>query len=113
MTIRQTSANAPNAVARCQASKKKIRVGNLDGFFQVSAIEETKANMLSFAEIEDKFNIMYVRGRSFMVNMSKQDIVFEWKNKLYAAEWRAEDIMLDMVINVLAMSFYGIADTLL
>jgi hypothetical protein len=88
-------------------------VGNLDGFFQVSAIEETKANMLSFAEIEDKFNIMYVRGRSFMVNMSKQDIVFEWKNKLYAAEWRAEDIMLDMVINVLAMSFYGIADTLL
>jgi hypothetical protein len=48
-----------------------------------------------------------------MVNMSKQDIVFEWKNKLYAAEWRAEDILLDMVINVLAMSFYGIADTLL
>jgi hypothetical protein len=91
----------PMLLQDVKPAKKKIRVGNLDGFFQVSAIEETKANMLSFAEIEDKFNIMYVRGRSFMVNMSKQDIVFEWKNKLYAAEWRAEDIMLDMVINVM------------
>jgi hypothetical protein len=43
------------------------KVGMLDSFFQVYASENNKANVLSFAEVEDKYNISYVRGESFMV----------------------------------------------
>jgi hypothetical protein len=71
------------------------KVGLLDGFFQVYVSENTKANVLSFAEVEDRYDISYVRGESFTVHMPSQDIVFERRNKLYVAEWceeRAEEV---------------------
>jgi hypothetical protein len=53
------------------------KVGMLDGFFQVYASEETKANVLSFADVEDKYEITYVRGQMFTVHMPGEDVVFE------------------------------------
>jgi hypothetical protein len=66
------------------------KVGLLDGFFQVYVSENTKANVLSFAEVEDRYDISYVRGESFTVHMPSQDVVFERRNKLYIAEWCEE-----------------------
>jgi hypothetical protein len=45
-------------------------VGYLDGFFEVYASEHTKANILSFADIEDLYEIKYTRGDAFVVHMS-------------------------------------------
>ncbi len=39
--------------------------GVLDGFFPVYASEKTKANVLSFAEVEDLYDIMYICKRAF------------------------------------------------
>jgi uncharacterized protein (UPF0212 family) len=66
------------------------KVGMLDGFFQVYASEQTKANVLSFADVEDKCEITYVRGQKFTVHMPEEDVVFEWKSKLYVADWCVE-----------------------
>jgi hypothetical protein len=50
-------------------------VGMLDGFFHVYASEQTKANILSFADVEDKCEITYVRGQKFTVHMPEEDVV--------------------------------------
>jgi phage pi2 protein 07 len=63
------------------------KVGMLDVFFQVYASEETKANVLNFADIEDKYKITYMHGQTFTVHMPEEDIVFKRKNKLYVADW--------------------------
>jgi hypothetical protein len=63
-------------------------VGMLDGFFEVYASEKTKANVLSFAEVEDKYEITYVRVKTFTVHIPEgEDIVFSKENKLYVADW--------------------------
>jgi hypothetical protein len=62
-------------------------VGMLDGFFEVYASEKTKANVLSFAEVEDKYEISYVRAQTFTVHVPEgEDIVFSRQNKLYVAD---------------------------
>jgi hypothetical protein len=66
------------------------KVGMLDGFFQVYASEHTKANVLSFADVEDKYEITYVRGHKFTVHMPEEDVVFERMSKLYVADWCVE-----------------------
>jgi hypothetical protein len=76
------------------------QVGILHVFFsQVYARKKTKANVLSFAEVEVKFNIMYRSGKLFTVHMPIQDVVFKRKNKLYMAEWCAEDSMPNTAVN--------------
>jgi hypothetical protein len=76
------------------------QVGMLDVFFQVYASEKTKANVLSFAEVEDRYDISYVRGESFTVHMPSQDVVFERRNKLYVADWCEEkEIAVDGTAN--------------
>jgi hypothetical protein len=63
-------------------------VGMLDGFFEVYASKKTKANVLSFAEVEDKYKISYVRAQTFTVHVPEdEDIVFSRQNKLYIADW--------------------------
>jgi hypothetical protein len=53
-------------------------VGMLDGFFKVYASEKTKANMLSVAKVEDKYEISYVQAQTFTVHVRPEgeDIVF-------------------------------------
>jgi hypothetical protein len=65
--------------------------GILEGFFPVYASEKTKANVLSFADIEDLYNITYVQKRAFMVNMGGRDLVFNRREKLYVAGWGTEN----------------------
>ncbi len=60
--------------------------GILDGLFPVYASEHTKANILSFADIEDLYNITYMRKRAFVVHMADRDLVFKRKEKLYVAD---------------------------
>jgi hypothetical protein len=61
--------------------------GILEGFFPVYESENTKANVLSFANVEDLYDITYVRKKAFMVHMTKRDLVFRRKEKLYVADW--------------------------
>jgi len=63
------------------------KVGTLEGFFEVYASESTKANVLSFAAVEDLYEISYVRGEAFVVHMDGRDLVFRRRDRLYVAEW--------------------------
>jgi hypothetical protein len=63
-------------------------VGMLEGFFEVYASEKTKANVLSFVEVEDKYEISYVRAQIFTVHVPEgEDVFFSRQNKLYVADW--------------------------
>jgi hypothetical protein len=44
-------------------------VDDLEGFFEVYASDEAKANVLSFAAVEDMYKVTYSRGEGFMVHM--------------------------------------------
>jgi hypothetical protein len=61
--------------------------GVLDGFFPVYASEKTKANVLSFADVEDLYDITYICKRAFVVHMSDRDLVFKRRQQLYVADW--------------------------
>jgi hypothetical protein len=75
------------------------QVGVLPGFFQVYvSVEtiyvsaETKVNVLSFADIEDLYEISYVQKEAFVVHMPSGDLVFSRRDKLYVAElYEAEE----------------------
>jgi len=101
----------PMMLSDVRPAKRKIRVssvngvqlivdkvGMLDVFFQVYASEETKVNVLSFADVEDKYEITYVRGQTFTVHMLEEDVVFERKNKLYGADWCIEDMVVNATV---------------
>jgi len=75
------------------------KVGMLDGFFQVYASEETKASILSFADIEDKYKIMYVRGQTFTVHMPEEDVVLKRKNTLYIADRCVEGAVANATVH--------------
>lgn len=47
----------------------------------------TKANVLSFADVEDMYDIMYRPQESFTVHFSERDIVFYRRDKLYVADF--------------------------
>ena len=61
--------------------------GVLDGFSPVYASDKTKANVLSFADVEDLYDITYIRKREFIVHMRDRDLVFKRRQKLYVADW--------------------------
>jgi hypothetical protein len=63
------------------------QVGDLEGFFEVYASEHTKANILSFAGIEDMYKVTYKRGAMFIVHMVDRDVKFKRKENLYMADW--------------------------
>jgi hypothetical protein len=63
-------------------------VGYLDGFFEVYASEHTTANVICFADVEDKYTITYEKGKAFTVQAAGEKTVeFERWNKLYVADW--------------------------
>jgi len=64
--------------------------GTLEGFFEVYASESTRANVLSFAAVEDMYKISYVRGEAFIVHMDERDLVFRRRDRLYVAEWTGD-----------------------
>ncbi len=60
--------------------------GVLDGFFPVYASDKMKANVLSFADVEDLYDIMHIRKCAFVVHMGDRDLVFKRRQKLYVAD---------------------------
>jgi hypothetical protein len=62
-------------------------VGTIEGFFEVYASDCTRANVLSFAAVEDLYEISYVRGEVFVVHMGDRDLVFRRRDCLYVAKW--------------------------
>ena len=62
--------------------------GFLDPFFRVYASEETRANILSLAEVEDRFMVTYVPQESFtVVHLPEVDVVFYHRDGMYVADW--------------------------
>ncbi len=66
---------------------KEDRTGYLDEFFHVYASEETRVNVLSFAEVEELYNITYMPRAAFIVHLPEQDLEFKRKGKLYVADF--------------------------
>jgi len=62
-------------------------VGDLEVFFEVYASDEAKANVLSFAAVEDMYEVTYSRGEGFTVHMPERDIVFRRRDNLYVVDW--------------------------
>jgi hypothetical protein len=90
----------PALLTNVQKSKKIIRVkgvgsvqlvvnqiGMLEGFFTVYVCEHTRANVLSFADVEDIDRITYQRKQAFIVHMGAGNLVFSRRQKLYVADW--------------------------
>ncbi len=61
--------------------------GYFDPFFQVFASEQTKANILSFAQVEDQYTITYKQKDCFIVHMPDRDIVFRRRDGMYVTDW--------------------------
>jgi hypothetical protein len=62
------------------------KIGKLKDFFEVYASKDTKANVLSFADLEDMYQITYVQGEAFIVHMHDRDLIFRRRDKLYVAD---------------------------
>jgi hypothetical protein len=62
-------------------------VGDLEGFFEVCASDEVRANILSFAAVEDMYEVTYSRGEGFTVHIPERDIVFRRRDNLYIVDW--------------------------
>jgi hypothetical protein len=63
------------------------QIGMLEGFFTVYVCEHTRANVLSFADVEDIDRITYQRKQAFIVHMGAGNLVFSRRQKLYVADW--------------------------
>jgi hypothetical protein len=63
------------------------KTGFLDPFFPVYASEHTKANILSFAQVEDKYPITFKQQDSFTVHLPHVDVVFKRREGMYVADW--------------------------
>jgi hypothetical protein len=67
--------------------------GYLSEFFRVYASEDTKANVLSFADVEDLYDVTNVRGESFVVHLPSRDLEFVRRGKLYVADFAKEGLV--------------------
>jgi hypothetical protein len=75
------------------------QVGDLPVFFQVYASAQTKVNVLSFADVEDLYEISYVQKEAFIVHMPTGDLVFSRHDKLYVAElYEAEERVIQATV---------------
>jgi hypothetical protein len=63
------------------------RKGYLEDFFDVYTSEHMKANVLSFSEVEDTYDITYIPCQAFVVHLPERDIVFKRRGKLYIADF--------------------------
>jgi hypothetical protein len=77
-----------NKTFRSMNGVSKIdRVGHLDGFFECHACEDCPANILSMADVEDKFAITWEPGESMIVHLEERDIVFKRRDKMWVGDF--------------------------
>jgi hypothetical protein len=69
-----------NGVEGVQLSTKQT--GYLPDFFRVYMNSETKANVLSFSDLEDLYSVTYQPQKSFTVRLPDRDIIFYRRDKL-------------------------------
>jgi hypothetical protein len=70
------------------------RVGWLDGFFDCQPCEDCPENIISMADVEDRYPVTYVQGKSIVVHMEDRDVVFARRNKMYVtdfSDWIVDD----------------------
>ncbi len=60
--------------------------GLLRDFFQVESCNDCSANILCMADVEDKYEVTYVRGKHYIVHLPERDLYFQRRNKLYVAD---------------------------
>jgi len=63
------------------------RVGFLDGFFECHACDNCPANILSMADVEDRFAITWTPGDSIVVHLEERDIIFTRMNKMWVGDF--------------------------
>jgi hypothetical protein len=68
-------------------SVKITHKGHLRGFFDCYCCDKMSANILCMADVEDKFDITWNKGKSFIVHTAKGNVEFERTNKLYVSEF--------------------------
>jgi hypothetical protein len=61
--------------------------GYLEEFFRVYASTNAMPNVLSLAEVEDKYAVSYVPGQMFTVHLPSGDVEFKRQGKLYVANF--------------------------
>jgi len=74
-----------NGVSRVQWVTNSM--GYLQDFFCIYASADTNANMLSSTNVEDMYDIMYQKGKSFTVILPDRDLVFYRRKKFYMADF--------------------------
>jgi hypothetical protein len=53
----------------------------------VYASVDTRANIISFADLEDIYEITYKKGKSFTVHHPDRDLLYHGKKSLYVADF--------------------------
>jgi hypothetical protein len=78
----------------CEWSRRTTAYGRqkgyLEDFFDMYTSEHTKANVLSFSEVEDTYDIMYVPHQAFKVHLPEIDLVVEHRGK-HIADFARDD----------------------
>jgi hypothetical protein len=75
------------------------KVGDLEGFFQVYTSEKITANVLCFADVEDKYAITYEAGEAFTVHLADgKTVEFSRRDKLYVADWNTTGLMVHATV---------------
>ena len=63
------------------------KAGYLDPLFREYGSEDMHANILSLAEVEEKYLVTYAPQKNFIVHLPMTDIVFNCINGMYVADW--------------------------
>ncbi len=73
-------------------------MGDLPEFFQVYASDEIWVNILSFANVEDLYEINYMQKQAFVVHMKDKDLVFNRHEKLFVADLYKEENVVQATV---------------
>ena len=77
---------APTRVTGISPEAVVLRLeGNLTSFFRALVSHDSPANVLCMADVEDLYKVTYISGVSYTVHMTKRDLVFHRRNKMYVA----------------------------
>jgi len=63
------------------------RIGLLERFCECHTCDNCPANILSMADVEDKFAITWNPGESIIVHLEERDMVFTRKNKIWVGDF--------------------------
>lgn len=59
--------------------------------------KDIHANVLNFAEVEDKFPTTYIPSESFMIRLLDHILIFKYRGMIYIADWENQAAYTNMV----------------